>query len=106
MQTTPLQELHDAIEAAGIPIHGIGSNGVVSFRSEATPQQRAQAATIVQGFDLRPRKPRAFAAVLADVKSLSAADRQTLIDRALAAAVIENPRLARGLAKPFDGDKT
>lgn len=38
--------LHEALEQAGIPIHGVSANGEISFKDEATQQQRDDAAAI------------------------------------------------------------
>jgi hypothetical protein len=40
-------KLDATLKAAGIPIHGVDSNGSISFKPEATSQQIADAATIV-----------------------------------------------------------
>ena len=50
-------KLHQAIEAEGIPIHGVcprnpndNKTWSICFKDEATPEQKAQAQTIIDSF--------------------------------------------------------
>jgi hypothetical protein len=44
-------DLHDRLEALGIPIFGVSSTGRIDFKPEATPEQIAQAQTFLEGYD-------------------------------------------------------
>ena len=46
-----LGRLHEALCAAGIPIHGVDTEGHISFKEEATAAQRETGAALVKGFD-------------------------------------------------------
>lgn len=43
--------LDNQLRKAGIPIHGCSSDGRIDFKPEATKSQKAQAQSIVDGFD-------------------------------------------------------
>lgn len=45
-----INDLHSRI-AAVCPIHGVDSNGNISFKAEATPEQRQAAADVVANYD-------------------------------------------------------
>ena len=46
--TINTQKLHRELEAAGIPIDGVASDGRINFRSEVTDEQRQRALAIQQ----------------------------------------------------------
>lgn len=45
-----IKKLHEEIIAAGIPIDGLNSDGKISFKPEATPDQILQANLMVKNF--------------------------------------------------------
>lgn len=42
--------LHQRLEEAGIPIHGLNMKGIIHFKDEATTEQREAAAAIVAAY--------------------------------------------------------
>lgn len=46
---TPM-DLHDKLEAAGIPVHGVAEDGRIDF-NDATDEQKAAAAAILKDYD-------------------------------------------------------
>lgn len=99
--------LDAALKTAGIPIDGVsvGESIRVDYRPEATQQQRSQAAAIVAGLDLRPRRPRSLPSIAADIAGLSAADRNRLVAAVCAAYLQDHPAFARTLSLAIDGDE-
>lgn len=52
-----ISKLHKELEQAGIPIHGVSSDGRIDFKPEATQAQRDQAKQIVSNHDPREEVP-------------------------------------------------
>ncbi len=107
MDASRLQALTEQIADTGIPVHGvsIGPPIRVDFKPEATDQQRQQAASIVAGFDTRPRKPRPLAALIADIEALTVIQRNKLLVVMAAKFLQDYPRAARKLGIALDGDE-
>lgn len=101
-----ITRLHEAIEAV-CPIHGVCLSPPVriDFKAEATPEQRALAATVLASFDFTPRKRRARLAIIQDIAALSSPDRNKLIAGVVADYLIANPTFAKSLNISIDGDE-
>lgn len=106
------ERLDAALKAAGIPIHGVSVNHKttprtvrVDYAAGATLQQRVDGQAVVDAFDWTQRKPKAQAALLTAIQSLSAADRNKLLAAMAAEFLRENPDFARRLGIALDGDE-
>ena len=104
-----LNRLTNAITAAGIPIDGISqaSDGTltVQYRAEATQAQRDQAAAMVASFDMRPRRPRSYADLIAAFQALTAAQQTQVRNRVLLWTIRQNPEIIEDLNLPIAGDE-
>jgi hypothetical protein len=87
-----LVRLDAAIRAAGVPIDGVSSDGLVAFQASATDAQKAQAAAIVAGFDSSPAADATYAAQRAKTSATSSLDAGGL------QSGVEIDRLVRALA--------
>ena len=77
----------------------------LAFPTGATQEQRAAALRALAGLDLRPRRRREVAAILADLNAMSGAQRLSLVVRWLAQAAADEPGLLRRLGQAIDGDE-
>jgi hypothetical protein len=77
----------------------------LAFSTGATQEQMAAALRALAGLDLRPRRRRAMAAILADLNAMSGAQRLSLVVRWLAQAAADEPGLLRRLGQAIDGDE-
>lgn len=107
--TIPATTLLDqAINEAGIPIHGlrrVGGSWVIDFKPEATPAQIMQANTIAAGFPLIGRRARTLAAIKNDIDALVPIVQSNLF-RVIAAETLQaNPKLAQAFGIAVDGDE-
>lgn len=107
MTTERLATLSRALADAGVPIHGVadGDPPTVRFRDEATVAQRTQAAEIVAAFDMRPRKPRPAADIVAALEAMKPKDWERVQKLVAADVLRRHPRLARSIGIELDGDE-
>lgn len=100
--------LHLELAQAGIPITGVSGEGLdcrVDFAPGATQTDRADAAVIVANFDRTTRRPRSYAAIMADIASLSAADRAKLMAAIAAHFLRTHPQFASTFDVAVEGEE-
>ena len=112
--TTRAQEITLQLMAASIPIDGVsidqlgeGPNVTIQFRPEATKSQQDQAKVIVDNFKAaRPRRKKAIAAIVAEIRNLpTAQDRNRVYAWAAAELLADNPKALQKLGIAIDGDE-
>lgn len=97
MILTPAARFTQALEAQGIPVHGVsGSDATarIDFKDEATPQQRLAARNAADNFDWTDRPARTVDEIEVDLSNLTAAQRNALLNKVIAEFLANHPRIA------------
>ena len=97
MIITPAARFTQLLENQGIPIHGVSGSGAdarIDFKDEATPQQRLAARNAAANFDWTDRPLRTPDEIELDLGSLTAAQRNALINKVIAEFLSNHPRIA------------
>jgi len=100
--------LDEKLKDANIPIVGVsGVQGDVRvwFHPSATVQQKVDAAAIVASFDWTPRRLKGPLALIAEIASLTTADRNKLLAATAADFLRRVPRAAIRLGINIEGDE-
>lgn len=118
-----LDRLQSQLKTAGIPLTGMsprqpaegesphftdrgqGFFVELHFGPSVTAPQRALAAQLLAAFAFEPRRPRSRASVLADVRGLTAAQRNLLLAAMAVDFLQREPDFAQKLGINLDGDE-
>lgn len=103
-----LAVLDQLIRDAGVPIDGLSGSGPgvrIDFREEATPNQRAAAHQLAATFDWRERRPKSTNALMSEIQSLQADEKQNLLIAVAAQYLQSDPSLAKRFNINIEGDQ-
>lgn len=97
MIITPAARFTQFLENQGIPIAGVSGSDAsarIDFKDEATPQQRLAARNAAQSFDWTERPARTADEIEIDLRDLTNAQRNALLNKMIAEFLSNHPRIA------------
>jgi hypothetical protein len=95
VSTVNVEKLTGELAAAGVPVYGVNSNGVITFDPSATDAQKATAATVLAAHDPSPTpaqklKDRPVPPLLVAALAVRASSVTTAAQKTKALAIIDS----------------